>query len=901
MARAPAKRRRVSNQILDVEGDDDWQSDEIELSSLPATDDESDSSSSASDSGSESGSEDDVIDMLKDSSSSSQPRPKDGVEVLIPLPDAGEDGSTVRKKRGRPKKEPEPKISKKRGRPRKYAPGEKRPRRSRRKLNPDGSFKKRGRPKKVRDPDAVMMKVPKRRGRPPKMKLEGDDETKTAGVGKKRKVKKEFDLIAGLEEEFDDEEGPGIVPGMDAGDDGAWEDEAAGANAKQDDILARLRRRILYRQQDAELADFVESLGPDGVPVASSSKTSTNGATQTSVEEKVDEGARPGLPLMKDFIGEATSLVPSSEKRKERQPFEPEGGMSALAEAAASAAAESPTATLAPKPKGRPPGSKNRRPDWENHPLLAKTRAQTSSYRTSAGHDTSLSHQPSAWTSTIPMGAPSGSSLVKPTSSDAYFLFNTSKRARGLAGMGIGTSSTLISQKLAALDSRNLQRVVDKQTRTGAISDLATKMYRHLLPVYLAQLLAGYSIIFHGVGSKTKLLTELVAKRIESEGDAVGVVAQGSMKGFKVEDVLAEIERAVGLGSLTLTSAAAGGRIDDEVGVKAGMVVSTLTAARAERIVTRFNRDKVQNGPTRLFLILETFDAPGMQSARFKGVLETLARSKNIHIMATTEHVNSGFIASTTGGTGSSVSDTSSTSFKAEDIEEEEMKSMRREGGVGWGRLTWIWQNISTFTPPLDEMLIMRSNPAFSSWMPPLPPALDLIGSAASTSSSRQLPGMTNANSSSTSGGGGGGGGIDGSANVAYYNGLQVSEVFRTVSETSAISILKSVTTKARALFNLLAKQSLAFPSSSSLSSSAATIEQGTGKMAGGDIGGVAYAELLNKAKRSFLVSNEADFKSLLIEFKDHHLCHISKQGVIRIGLQDDAVLRGILERLKSI
>ncbi len=95
--------------------------------------------------------------------------------------------------------------------------------------------------------------------------------------------------------------------------------------------------------------------------------------------------------------------------------------------------------------------------------------------------------------------------------------------------------------------------------------------------------------------------------------------------------------------------------------------------------------------------------------------------------MATTEHVNSGFIASTTGQQASS-------SVSAASVLDE--ASNQREGG---GRLCWIWQNMSTYTPSLDEMLIMRSNTAFSSWMPALPPSLDLIGSAASLTG-RTLP-----------------------------------------------------------------------------------------------------------------------------------------------------------------
>lgn len=856
MARQPTKRRKIT-QDLDVEGDEDWQSDE--LSSLPATDDEEDSASgSGSDSGSASGSssdEEDVIDMLKDpSSSTSKGKSKaSNVEVVIPL--TTPDGEPAKRKRGRPPKTPEDKEPKKRGRPRKYAPGEKRPRRSRRKLNPDGSFKKRGRPKKVVDPDAVMMKVPKRRGRPPKPVEEGAEDAKrkkSEGSGRKKK-KREFDLLAGLDLEFDDEDGAGIVPDVGGeGEEEEWEDETD-SPSKQDDLLAKLRRRILYRQADAELQDFVDSLGPDGEPVPSTSKTSTNGATAED-QERIDQGPRPGLPLMTKFTSDNT--IPSSEKRKERQPFEPtNGAMSALAEAAASASAaeteEQAKLAASSKPKGRPVGSKNRKPDWENNPLLLASREHGSSL--------SLYGAPSSTATTNNTNG--SSSLMKPTSSDAYFLFNTSKRARGLAGMSISTSSSLISSKLPALDSRNLERVVLSQTLPDTtLSDLAANMYRRLLPVYLAQLLAGYAIIFHGVGSKTKLLAEMVANRIESEGDAVGVVAQGAMKGFKVEDMLGEIERAVGLGGLTMSVVA--GREEEGKAT----VVSTLTAARAERIVKRFSHNSAATsaGPTKLFLILETFDAPGMQSLRFKSVLETLAKSGNIHIMATTEHVNSGFIASSTG------QQSSVPSFNAAEIDGDNSSTVGRGGGGG--RLCWIWQNMSTFIPSLDEMLIMRSNPAFASWMPCLPPALDLIGSAAPLTSRSTQPSTASTSTTDANGG------------VAFYNGLQVSDTFRTVSESSAISILKSVTTKARALFNLLAKQTLS-----------SELEEG------GGVGGVAYAELLNKAKRSFLVSNEADFKSLLIEFKDHHLCHISKQGVIAIGLTDKKVLQNVLDRLKSI
>ncbi len=58
--------------------------------------------------------------------------------------------------------------------------------------------------------------------------------------------------MAGLDLDLDDEVDAGIVPGVGAedDDDDEWQDETYSPR-KQDDLLARLRRRILYRQQDA--------------------------------------------------------------------------------------------------------------------------------------------------------------------------------------------------------------------------------------------------------------------------------------------------------------------------------------------------------------------------------------------------------------------------------------------------------------------------------------------------------------------------------------------------------------------------------------------------------------------------------------------------------------------------
>lgn len=821
---APASKRRKlgqsSRQELDVDGDQDWQSDE--LSSLPGSDEDDDEEFDEDEEEEDDDSQSGDDESLPPTATSST------VQIVIPTP------APEKRKRGRPRKDPAdkpPKIPKKRGRPRKYAPGEApKYRRSRRKLNPDGSFKKRGRPKKVINPDDVVVKVPKKRGRPRKNPLADEEE----GSGKRRK-KKEFDLLAGLDLDFEDDDSI-------AADEGEEHDQGESRTAEtEDDILAKLRRRILYRQQDAELQDFVETPKPATPRAGPSSSV-------------LDAGPRTGLPVLPER-STSTSAIPSSEKRKERQPFEPGANEDGPTESVLD-----PADTPVKRPKGRPPGTKNKQPDWQNNPLFRASRGAAASeaaedldYEEDRGASALGARTTSAGAGAAVARANGMSNLVKPTSSDAFFLFNTSKKARGAAGLAIGTSTTLISSKLGALQPSSLEDVVYEQTQSGTIANAACQLYRRLLPVYTAQLLAGYSIVFHGVGSKVDLLTELVRDRIESHGDAVGIVAQGAIKAFKVEDMLAQIESAVGLGPLSSATA----HQEQDQDHTSTHVASTLTVSRARRVATYFGpqqqqlrcKRKTGGGPTRLFLILETFDAPGMQNARFRSVLDILGACKDIHIMATVEHVNSGLVIGSHHGS-------------APDAE-------TGDGAQGDAkRLTWIWQNISTFVPSLNEMLVMRSNTAFSSWMPALPSSLDLLGST----------GRLHAHSGVGAAGEG--------ASVSLFNGLAVSEATANISRQSAISILKSVTTKARALFNLVAKQILAMPSGDP----APTTREG-----------IAYADLLTKAKKGFLVSNEADFKSLLVEFLDHQLLQITRQGTIRVGLESQQVTREVVEQMKTL
>ncbi|KZT36641.1 ORC2-domain-containing protein [Sistotremastrum suecicum HHB10207 ss-3] len=91
------------------------------------------------------------------------------------------------------------------------------------------------------------------------------------------------------------------------------------------------------------------------------------------------------------------------------------------------------------------------------------------------------------------------------------------------------------------------------------------------------------------------------------------------------------------------------------------------------------------------------------------------------------------------------------------------------------------------------------------------------------------------------------------------------------VSETAAQHILASVTERAKKLFALIAKRQLA--SSSGVTASPAKAKEGPPAEA------LPYSALFTSARDDFLVTNDAQLKTLLGEFTDHGLITISTAG----------------------
>ncbi|EPQ26650.1 uncharacterized protein PFL1_05971 [Pseudozyma flocculosa PF-1] len=746
---------------------------------------------------------------------------------------------------------------KKRGRPRKYAPGEIPPWKQPKNFNPDGTPRGRGRPRKPKP----IVTTPPRRGRPPKNR-DG------AAPPKPKAPKREKPKI----EEEDDAESALYAAALDTDLLSSYLGEGVEYVGERQSPAKKQKTGI--KVEDAGMTDATEAASSAAFDAAiagpGSAAQQTPAASSTPAPDATAEAGAAAAAATATAIA-ATQLASSSAPAANTA-----NRATALDSKSAPSAAASPSTSM--------------------HRTAASTSA-------SAAIDIHGGH------------GGQGSKLLRPTTSDAYFVNNSSRKGRS----SLSASKTLISSILPPLEPSRLEAACARMTGPGSIADRAVRAYRKsMVPVYEAQLKVGYSIVFHGVGSKLPVLLDFM-KRKGDEGDGVGVVVQGSMRGLRVEDILSEIERATGIGSAKdgrqpvpvpamappLRSRDAdcvngdGSEGDDAAGsgrnAKVRTTASTHLASsalisRAQRIASFFqgppprpdvdesegdgaaamdiDGDLVDGSededadadllPPRLYLLLLSFDAPALQAARFRPILETFAAADRIHVMACVEHINAALI----GGLSSSSMPSTCAPVQAGEVV---------DGGesISGSRARWIWQNLSTFVPPLDEMLLARTGTrgggvTAGGLMIPLPPALDLnggLGYVAGAVSSRHH--------------GSAAGHHEGDADAA-------SQPARQVTEKAALHILKSVTVKARALFTLIAKKSSA-----------------GGEGGDGEAEGLDYAALVDLARRNFLASTESDLAALLVEFRDHGLV-LRTGGKVRVMMSGDEMKR-VLEGIKRI
>ena len=390
--------------------------------------------------------------------------------------------------------------------------------------------------------------------------------------------------------------------------------------------------------------------------------------------------------------------------------------------------------------------------------------------------------------------APSNLHLIQPTSSDAYFAQHAPRSKQRsskhqtsdnvISGSLPGISAKAVSQLSASISHR-----MGAKAGSGPASMLGASHFEPHYEYWWSLLVCtNRPLLIYGVGSK-RIHLQHFAQHLASRGRCACVVVRGE-SGGRIEDVIREMERCM---SMPVTTA------------EQKQVASTPLEARANALVKVMEAGGSKDGrPSSIFILIHSFDSAQLLQERSLIILALLSACRRIHLCVDTCHVNSGLIA--------------------------QMHSESPQSN-----LPWLWINLTTYVPMLEEILHERG--VGVSRTIGLPRVLDIRAA--------------------------GGSGFDMGAtlrDLSHPSGAHANSVVAgsLLSEQAAIHILRSVTSKARSLFLLFAARLLQGKNGHSATT---------------------YGILARLARDNFLAMTSDALRSLLVEFTSHGLFRIEGQS----------------------
>lgn len=207
-------------------------------------------------------------------------------------------------------------------------------------------------------------------------------------------------------------------------------------------------------------------------------------------------------------------------------------------------------------------------------------------------------------------GAPEASKIIVQTAFDAYFTYNKPGRVQ--------TSSNIYSQLVLPLSSEEFTDAISLNWRgPPAIrpSILSDKNRDIVFSRFICELNEGFNILCYGLGSKRRLLNQFATSYCSRRGHVV--VANGFHPDYVLKDLLCSIE--------------------DIPDLAEGDLPATTVEKQAHRIHDTFTKSS-QAIP--LYMIIHNIDAAPFRSAKAKSILSLLAHNRQIHIIASIDHIN---------------------------------------------------------------------------------------------------------------------------------------------------------------------------------------------------------------------------------------------------------------------
>jgi origin recognition complex subunit 2 len=252
-------------------------------------------------------------------------------------------------------------------------------------------------------------------------------------------------------------------------------------------------------------------------------------------------------------------------------------------------------------------------------------------------------------------GPPPMEKFINQTAFDMYFA-HSSSQARVSQNVLTSLMEPLSHQEVLSLE-RDVHRKAEQRTEIQRLR----RHHESYFPHYWMELHNGFNLLFYGYGSKRTTLTAFGREYCASRGHVV--IINGYKKGVNLKSILFSIEGIPDLMQLETTTAGWEGQL--------------------RRIYEFFRRN--ENPP--LYLIVHNIDAPPLRDSKVRTLLSTLALHPRIHLIASVDNINAGFLWS------------SSELSARKHVHTDRNTAIPPDRGYAW-----LFHDLTTFQPYIDEM-----------------------------------------------------------------------------------------------------------------------------------------------------------------------------------------------------
>lgn len=401
--------------------------------------------------------------------------------------------------------------------------------------------------------------------------------------------------------------------------------------------------------------------------------------------------------------------------------------------------------------------------------------------------------------------------FVKTTDADAYFLAQARPAKTSANQLSLRPGKPWVPFTVASyLEALDAADHVPSGQRQVQVREAYCERYKNRWRQWLFELSQGFSILFHGLGSKREVVNAFAKAVLRKDGDVV--VVNGFHLGSSVSDVLDAIEQ-VAAGSSSPST---------KVKARAHAPLDALEA-RALRLARRYSArgdfvPRTERKTRPLYLVLHNIDGALLRTSKAQAVLTILAAQPGIRVVATMDHVHGTFLFPTQVATARppvEVPGATST------------PTLLDHRGYNF-----IYHHIPTFAPYTAESLL---DGTMSRILPPplFPPT---VGPSAGKGGSRRLA-----------------------------TSKAVLHVLASLTK-KAHSLFRMLAQRQLDAYSNVAPEQLSL-----LASQLAGIEEGA---AAGSTPPVAISskKLFTAAKYAFLASADSQLEALLAEFRDHNV-----------------------------